>query len=153
MESTGFNIVLGGGQKLSGDMENSKYNIVLYDDQEYSGDSDFTAHEPPAYRSVYVADVQIDEATGHLIVTLSDGTTIDSGYVRGSQGVPGTPGTNGTNGKDGKDGHSPVVTAEKSGKITIIAYVSYCAKAKKENTRGGITYEMAMREPQEDAVG
>lgn len=120
MESTGFNIVLGGGQKLSGDMENSKYNIVLYDDQEYSGDSDFTAHEPPAYRSVYVADVQIDEATGHLIVTLSDGTTIDSGYVRGSQGVPGTPGTNGTNGKDGKDGHSPVVTAEKSGKITII---------------------------------
>ena len=120
MESSGFNIVLGGGQKLDGDMGNSKYNIVLYDDQEYSGDSDFTAHEPPAYRSVYVADVQIDEATGHLIVTLSDGTTIDSGYVRGSQGVPGTPGTNGTNGKDGKDGHSPVVTAEKSGKITII---------------------------------
>lgn len=34
-----------------------------------------------------------------------------------------------------------------------IAYVSYCAKAKKENTRGGITYEMAMREQQEDAVG
>ena len=120
MESSGFNIVLGGGQKLDGDMGNSKYNIVLYDDQEYSGDSDFTAHEPPAYRSVYVADVQINEATGHLIVTLSDGTTIDSGYVRGSQGVPGTPGTNGTNGKDGKDGHSPVVTAEKNGKITII---------------------------------
>lgn len=114
MESSGFNIVLGGGQKLSGDMENSKYSILLYDNQEGGGGSDFTAHEPPAYRSVYVADVQINEATGHLIVTLSDGTNIDSGYVRGSQGVPGAPGAN------GQDGHSPVVTAEKSGKTTVI---------------------------------
>lgn len=36
-----------------------------------------------------------------------------------------------------------------------IAYVSYCAKAKKENTRGGITYDMAMREQEanSEAVG
>ena len=31
-----------------------------------------------------------------------------------------------------------------------IAYISYCAKAKKENTKGGITYEMAMMNPQFD---
>ena len=29
-----------------------------------------------------------------------------------------------------------------------IAYISYCAKAKKENIKGGITYEMAMLNPQ-----
>lgn len=31
-----------------------------------------------------------------------------------------------------------------------IAYVSYCGKAKKENTKGGITYEMAMQGQSED---
>lgn len=31
-----------------------------------------------------------------------------------------------------------------------IAYISYCAKAKKENVKGGITYEMAMMNPQFD---
>lgn len=98
-------------------MENSKYHILLYGAQEHSCDDRFEVHEPPAYRSVYVSDVQIDEATGHLIVTLSDGTTIDSGYVRGSQGIQGVPGANG---KDGKDGHSPVVTATKVGKTTTI---------------------------------
>lgn len=95
-------------------MENSKYHILLYGAQEHSFDDRFEVHEPPAYRSVYVSDVQIDGATGHLIVTLSDGTMIDSGYARGSQGVQGVPGTN------GKDGHSPVVTATKSGKTTTI---------------------------------
>lgn len=95
-------------------MENSKYHILLYGSEEHSCDDRFEVHEPPAYRSVYVSDVQIDEHTGHLIVTLSDGTTIDSGYARGGQGVPGTPGSN------GQDGHSPVVTAEKSGKTTTI---------------------------------
>ena len=36
-----------------------------------------------------------------------------------------------------------------------LAYISYCAKAKKENTRGGITYDMAMQEQVEnsEAVG
>ena len=92
-------------------MENSKYHILLYGSQEHSCDDKFEVHEPPAYRSVYVSDVQIDEETGHLIVTLSDGTTIDSGYARGGQGIPGTPGSN---------GHSPVVTAEKSGKTTTV---------------------------------
>ena len=28
-----------------------------------------------------------------------------------------------------------------------IAYISYCAKATKENTAGGVTYEMAMLHP------
>ena len=95
-------------------MESSKYHILLYGAQEHSCDDSFEVHEPPAYRSVYVSDVQIDEATGHLIVTLSDGTTIDSGYARGGQGIQGVPGSN------GKDGHSPVVTATKVGKTTTI---------------------------------
>ena len=29
-----------------------------------------------------------------------------------------------------------------------IAYISYCAKATKENTVGGVTYEMAMLHPE-----
>lgn len=31
-----------------------------------------------------------------------------------------------------------------------VAYISYCAKAKKENTKGGITYDLAMMNPRLD---
>lgn len=36
-----------------------------------------------------------------------------------------------------------------------IAYIAYCGKSAKENTRGGITYELAMQDQPEDptAVG
>lgn len=39
--------------------------------------------------------------SGHLILTLHNGSTIDAGYVVGPQGPAGTNGTNGTNGTDG----------------------------------------------------
>ncbi|MET3029485.1 tail fiber domain-containing protein [Flavobacterium sp. UW10123] len=39
---------------------------------------------------------------GNLIVTLTDGTKIDAGKVKGDQGLQGIPGTNGKNGLDGK---------------------------------------------------
>lgn len=41
---------------------------------------------------------------GDLIITLSDGTTINVGKVAGSDGKDGANGKNGTNGKNGADG-------------------------------------------------
>lgn len=44
--------------------------------------------------------------SGHLILTLTDDTTLDAGVAKGAQGPA---------------GHSPIVTANKSGKITTIS--------------------------------
>lgn len=44
--------------------------------------------------------------SGHLILTLTDGTTLDAGVAKGARGPA---------------GHSPIVTANKSGKITTIS--------------------------------
>lgn len=44
------------------------------------------------------------DGSGHLIITLSDSSTIDAGVAKGTNGTNGTPGTNGTNGVDGDDG-------------------------------------------------
>ena len=41
---------------------------------------------------------------GELIVTLSNGTEINAGVVKGEQGEPGKDAVNGRDGKDGKDG-------------------------------------------------
>ena len=40
-------------------------------------------------------------ASGHLIITLSNSTTIDAGVAKGADGKDGTNGTNGTDGDDG----------------------------------------------------
>jgi len=50
------------------------------------------------------------DANGHLIASMSNGTTRDLGDITGlpgadgKDGAPGAPGTNGVDGKDGKDG-------------------------------------------------
>ncbi len=41
---------------------------------------------------------------GELIITLSDGSTINAGVVKGADGTNGTNGTNGADGADGADG-------------------------------------------------
>jgi integrin beta 3 len=43
---------------------------------------------------------------GHLIITLSDGSTKDMGQFVGKDGAPGEPGKDGRDGHDGKDGLS-----------------------------------------------
>ena len=56
--------------------------------------------------SVYVSGAQID-ASGHLIITLSNGATIDAGMAKGAdgaQGAQGAKGEDGANGTDGADG-------------------------------------------------
>lgn len=73
--------------------------------------------------SVYVQNCTINDA-GYLIVTLSDGSTLNAGYCVGPQGeigpqgpigetgpagADGQNGTNGTNGQDGIDGISPTI--------------------------------------------
>lgn len=44
------------------------------------------------------------DGNGHLLLTLSNSTVLDAGYVVGPAGANGTNGTNGTNGADGVDG-------------------------------------------------
>lgn len=64
--------------------------------------------------------------SGHLILTLTDGTTLDAGVAKGAQGPKGATGPQGpqgpagATGPQGPAGHSPVVTATKSGKVTTI---------------------------------
>ena len=48
-------------------------------------------NEPPAYRSTYVSGAQVNDA-GHLILSFSDGSTVDSGYVKGNTGERGPQG-------------------------------------------------------------
>lgn len=58
--------------------------------------------------------------SGHLILTLTDGTTLDVGVAKGAQGPKGTTGPAGPRGPagapgpQGPAGHSPVGTATKS---------------------------------------
>ena len=73
--------------------------------------------------AVYVQNCTINDE-GNLIVTLSDGSTINAGQakgdkgdkgdtgetgIQGEKGDPGTDGTNGTDGVDGADGISPTI--------------------------------------------
>ncbi len=48
-------------------------------------------NEPPAYRSTYVSGAQVNDA-GHLILSFSDGSTVDSGYIKGNTGERGPQG-------------------------------------------------------------
>lgn len=52
---------------------------------------------------VSITDVTINDS-GNLIVTLSDGTTIDAGHCVGADGEPGTPGVQGEKGEKGDKG-------------------------------------------------
>lgn len=58
--------------------------------------------------------------SGHLILTLTDGTPLDAGIAKGATGPAGPQGPAGATGPQGPAGHSPVVTATKSGKVTTI---------------------------------
>lgn len=53
--------------------------------------------------SVNIEGAQINEE-GHLILSMSDGSTIDAGLARGADGKDGLNGSDGSDGKDGKDG-------------------------------------------------
>ena len=53
---------------------------------------------PSGQNGVSVTGATID-GSGHLIVTLSNGNTIDAGMAKGADGTNGTNGTNGTDGK------------------------------------------------------
>lgn len=46
-------------------------------------------------------------ASGHLILTLTDGTTLDAGVAKGAQGSKGDPGAKGDTGPSGADGVTP----------------------------------------------
>ena len=48
------------------------------------------------------------DANGHLIVSLSSGTTLDAGVARGSDGRDGQDGEDGAPGAPGTDGMSPI---------------------------------------------
>lgn len=91
-ESSNFQFVLQGGksqkQQVVGE-SGSNFQIILYGDKSTS--QDLTVNEPPAYRSTYVSGAQINDS-GHLILSFSDGTTVDSGYVRGGTGAQGPQG-------------------------------------------------------------
>ena len=50
---------------------------------------------------VVKSEINVD---GELVFTLSDGSTINAGVVKGEPGVQGEPGKDGENGADGKDG-------------------------------------------------
>ena len=56
---------------------------------------------------VSVTNAEINQ-NGNLILTLSDGSTIDAGKVTGEDGVDGKDGVNGKDGVDGKDGYTPI---------------------------------------------
>lgn len=45
--------------------------------------------------------------SGHLILTLTDGTTLDAGVAKGKAGTDGAPGSPGSPGSPGKDGLTP----------------------------------------------
>lgn len=76
-------------------------------------------------QGVSVVNADINE-NGELIMYLSDGSSLNAGLVRGSDGqdgadgIDGKDGTNGENGKDGKDGVSIVKAAvNDSGELII----------------------------------
>lgn len=106
MENINYNIVLSGSNRAVAPQASAEqnYQIILYDSSKREG-GNFTVHEPPAYRSVYVSGAYVDETTGHLIQTLSDGTEIDAGYVRGGVGDKGDKGNPGTT-------YTPAVSTE-----------------------------------------
>ena len=53
--------------------------------------------------AVSVVGANINE-DGHLVLSMSDGSTIDAGYARGEDGVDGKDGIDGKDGRDGIDG-------------------------------------------------
>ena len=71
---------------------------------------------PSGQNGVSVTGATID-GSGHLIVTLSNGNTIDAGM---SKGADGTNGTNGTNGTDGK--YISNVTVDGNGDLICTIY-------------------------------
>lgn len=83
---------------------------------------------PTPKDGVSITDVEVD-ANKHLIVTLSNNTTVDAGListVKGDKGDTGAKGKNGIDGKDGIDGTngvdgiSPTVTiTESTGRHTV----------------------------------
>lgn len=73
-------------------MESTRYRVYLYGQEE--SNKQLVVHEPPAYRSLYITDAAVDE-NGHLILTFSDDSTIDSGLVRGPTGSIGPRGADG----------------------------------------------------------
>ncbi len=76
-----------------------------------------TGVEATGENGVGVSGAKIDEAD-HLIIILSDGSTIDVGVVVGADGKDGTDGKDGEDGKDGTGIKDVTVTAE--GILTVI---------------------------------
>lgn len=60
-------------------------------------------------------------SNGQLIITLSNGQTLNAGTAKGSDGTDGTNGTNGKDGTNGTDGFSPVVTLTQTDAGAIIS--------------------------------
>ena len=91
-ENSNFQFVLQSDKSQKQQMvgeSGSTFQIILCGDK--SANQELTVNEPPAYRSTYVSGAQVDD-TGHLILSFSDGSTVDSGYVRGGTGAQGPQG-------------------------------------------------------------
>ena len=62
------------------------------------------------------------DGNGHLLLTLSNSTVLDAGYVVGPAGTNGTNGTNGADGVDGEDGRGIASMAIDGSNHLIITY-------------------------------
>lgn len=81
----------------------SGIEIDLSDYYTKSQIDDMVKELPSGSTGVGIASVSINDS-GHLIVTLTDGTNTDLGNVVGRDGTNGKDGVDGTNGKDGVNG-------------------------------------------------
>ncbi|MGN0416388.1 MAG: hypothetical protein ACI4EZ_00355, partial [Anaerostipes faecalis] len=81
----------------------SGVEIDLSDYYTKSQIDDMVKELPSGSTGVGIASVSINDS-GHLIVTLTDGTSTDLGNVVGRDGTNGKDGVDGTNGKDGVNG-------------------------------------------------
>ncbi len=70
---------------------------------------------------------------GHLILTLSDGTTIDAGLVKGADGAPGQNGADGKGGCGSTIGMETVIPVAGAFALVCAAIVAKKLMAKKDN--------------------
>lgn len=64
----------------------------------------YTAEHTQEIYDATVVSGEVDGGSGHLILTTHDGTDIDAGLVKGSDGTDGADGADGTDGVDGDPG-------------------------------------------------
>ena len=78
-------------------------NVDLSDYYTKSQIDELVKQLPSGSTGVGISSVSINSA-GHLIISLTDGTSADVGNVVGKNGIDGVNGADGTNGKDGTNG-------------------------------------------------